>query len=348
MELLVLGINHKTAAIEVREKFYLTPTQQELLLSQLKNDPNVAEAFVISTCNRTELYLHCVSDTFNTDLFFNLISSIKKIDLDKKLISTVYMYKDAEVVSHLFNVACGMDSLVLGEKQILGQVKLSFERSAQMGLFSKHFNILSNLAIRAGKKAQTETHIGSGGSSVSWAAISMAQKIIGDLTKASVLIIGAGKMSKLAVGQIFNKGFKKLYLMNRTPENAEPLAQKFNAETVPFCDIKEVLSQVDLVFCASGAPHYIIDQKTLVKVMPQRAQKPIVFLDISMPRNISPDITALAGVSLYTIDDLEGIVQENMAKRQEAVLQVQIIVQNKIKEYFEKISDLTASSFKYA
>ncbi len=340
MNISVIGLNHKAAPIDIREKFYLNPTQQELFLSELKSNPAVAESFILSTCNRTEVYSHNIDDRLHPTLFMRMIMNIKKIQFTTEFESYFYHLKDEEAIDHLFKVSSGLDSLVLGEKQILGQVKEAFERARAMGMFSKHFNVLSNLAIRAGKKAQTETNISLGGSSISWAAIEMAEKHLGTLADKSILIIGAGKMSELAVTQIQNKGLKKLYLMNRTPENAMTLAEKYGGEAVGFCDIKEILSSVDLCICSVGAPHYIIDKSTVQRVLPATGSKKIMFIDISMPRNIDPAVADLNGVLLYTIDDLKEVVDLNMKLREQSIAQVHEIIQQKITEYEQKISRL--------
>lgn len=342
MEIIVVGINHKTAPISIREKFYLNSTQQDLLLSDLKSDPAVVEAFVLSTCNRTETYVHVINEEYEPERIVMQICQIREIAYNSGLMGYFYVISKREAVEHLLRVTTGLDSLVLGEKQILGQVKIAFEKSQAKRFLGRHFNILSNVAIRTGKKAQHETDISSGGSSISWAAVAKAEKYLGTLSDKSVLMIGAGVMSKLAVGQISNKGFKKLYLMNRTIEHVQVLADAFSGEVVSFCDIKEILSAVDLCICSSSAPHYILDKQTVEKVMELRAGKRLIFMDISMPRNIDPAVASVENVVLYHIDDLESVVQENLMKRQAAVYEVEKIVAAKLDEYYSKITRLSS------
>ena len=247
MKTLLFGLSHKTAPIEIREQFCLTTTEQDLLLSELKSDPSVSEAFIIATCNRTELYLHAINQhTFSAVAVVELIAQIKEENIERDLAKYFYTLEGEEVLHHLMRVTTGLNSLILGEKQILGQVKKAFERARMRGMLTRDFNILANLTVRAGKKAQTETNISFGGCSVSWAALTQAEKVLNSLSDKSVLIIGAGEMSKLAVGQISNRGFKNLYLMNRTTEHAENLASQFSATVAAFCDIKEILREVDL------------------------------------------------------------------------------------------------------
>jgi len=343
MNILAIGINHKTAGIEIREKFYFTPLEQELLLSELKNQPALIEAFILSTCNRTELYLSTLPDTIDLNFVLNLFGNIKKIKNPAAFKKYFYIYSQEEAVRHLFRVTSALDSLVLGERQILGQVRSSFEKAKQKGLIGRYFNIMSNLAIRTGKKAQSETHISYGGSSVSWAAVSLAEELLGSLKERSVLIMGAGKMSELAVGQMVNKKFRKLYLMNRTQANAEALAQQYCCMAAPFCDLKEILAEVDLCICSVSAPHYIVDELVVRKVMASRQNK-LIFIDISMPRNIDPQVAAIPHVHLFEIDDLDRVVTKNMEKRKTAAEDVSALVDRNVKAFYQKIQKLTSVS----
>ncbi len=337
MNIIVFGINHKNTPIEIRERFSLSPIQQDLLLSELKNDPAIIEAFVFSTCNRVEVYAHVLDLEMDITSIIHKIFLIKKISFTKELIKYFYKYVGENAVRHLFRVSTGLDSMVLGEKQILGQVKVSFERAQKFSMFGKHFNILSNLAIRSGKKAQNETNISAGGSSVSWAAIAKAEQVIGSLDDKSILIIGSGKMSDLALTQVKNKGFRKIVLMNRTQAHAESLAQKHGVEVKDFCDIKGVLSEVDICFCSAGAPHHILEKFTVEKIMMLRQNRPLLFIDISMPRNIDPLVAEVSNVHLYAIDDLKEAVDSTMKLRKQAIVAVENIILKKITEYSRKI-----------
>lgn len=341
MQLTLIGLNHKTAPIEIREKFYLNPSQQDLFLSELKSMPNVAEAFVLSTCNRTEIYAHVLDEHTSPDIFVRMIMNIKKIQFSEDFKDYFYRYGGSDVIEHLFKVSAGMDSLVLGEKQILGQVKASVERARTSGIFSKYFNILTQLAIRVGKKAQNETKISFGGSSIGWAAIEQAEKDLGTLNEKTILMIGAGKMGEVAAGQLQNKGLKKLYVMNRTQETAESLAARFGAEAIGFMEIKDALCEVDVCLCSVSAPHYILDQTTVKKVMQYRKGRPLLLIDISMPRNIDPHINEIEGITLYHIDDLTQVVDASMKVRQEAISSVEEIIAQKLKEFDQKLLRLS-------
>ena len=342
--MIVTGLNHKTAPIEIREKFYLNPIQQDLLLLELKNHPLVSEAFVLSTCNRIEVYLKRTDISLNQRFVIDFISKVKRIPFNFDINKYVYTYENTKAIEHLLKVASGLDSLILGEKQILGQVKKATEKSREFGLLSKYFNILTNIAIRAGKKAQSETDISFGGSSISWAAIEMAQQILGTLENKTVLIIGAGKMGELALGNLHNHSVAKIYLMNRTGEKAEDLAKQYGGIAASFWDIKEILSEVDVCFCSVGAPHYILDVEKISQIMRFRNGRRLVLIDISMPRNIDPAVGQLEGVHLSSIDALDGVVQKNMKKRQEAINQVESIISQKMFEFTQKWDKLESLS----
>jgi len=341
MNIIAIGINHKNTPIEVREKLFLTPVQRDLLLSELKNNPAVTEACVLSTCNRVEIYVHVLDGDMDLTPFIQLIFQIKKVPFTPEWKQYFYTYHGQAAIRHLLEVSAGLDSLVLGEEQILGQVKMAFDRARESGIFSRNFNILSNIVVRAGKKVRHETNINRGGSSVSWAAIVKAEEVLGSLKARSILVIGAGKMSELAVGHIQNKEFKKLFLMNRTQDNAQNLAKKYGGEAVSFCDMKEILSQVDICICSAGAPHYLLEKSLVERIIPLRNNKQLVFIDISMPRNIDPSISELENVLLYQMDDLKEVVDSNMKMREKAIEEVQRIIDDKLAEYNAKLKKLS-------
>ncbi len=336
----VIGINHKKAPVEIRERFSLSDTEQKLLLSELKNRPDVIEAFVLSTCNRVEVYANLLHQKQDPFFLIEIICQIKKIPFTADLHEYFYTYENKEATRHLLRVSSGLDSLILGEREILGQVKTAVLKAQELALFQQHFNILSNLAIRTGKKAQTETDISCGGSSVGWAAVVFAEKILGSLEDKNVLVIGAGKMSLLTLQQMANKGLKKLYLMNRTHEKAVPMAENYHAHLVSLYDLKDILTKVDACVCAVAAPHYIIEKELLTSVMAARNHRPLIIIDIAVPRNVDPTAAEVDGVILSTVDDLEAVITQTMAKRQAAIEAVEAIVAAKHADFYEKIQKI--------
>ena len=341
MNIFTIGISHKTAPIDIREKFYLTEAERELLISILRSEPSVAEVLILSTCNRTEIYANVIlQDALESIL--RLLFKIKKLSFTDNLKKYFYRYNGQAAVEHLLRVSAGLDSIVLGEKQILGQVKRAIEFSRERNMMGKSFNVLADLAVRTGKKAQSETQIGFGGVSVSWSAVTVAQKRLGTLQEKSVLIIGAGKMGHLAASHLKNKKIGHLYVMNRSIEKAEDLADKFGGTPVSFWDIKNILQEVDVCICSVGAPHYIVEKDYVESAMAGRQDKELLCIDISIPRNIDPEVSSISGVSLITIDDLGNVVAENMEKRYSALSQVESIIAGKIEEYNRKISKIKA------
>ena len=339
MQFVVVGINHKTAPIEIREKFYCAPAQQELLLSEFKSRPFIIEGLVLSTCNRTEIYSHILS-TRNADDLLALLFETKGLKVTEALKKCFYIYFGEEAVRHFFNVTVGLDSLIMGEKQILGQVKEAVALARRKTMLGKYLNVLSNLAVHTGKKAQSETDISFGGCSISWAAVVMAEKMLGDLKEKSVLVIGAGKMGEMALTQMQKKGAKDIFIMNRTESCALELARRLNGEAVSFGDLKEVLAKADVCICSVSAPHYILDKSTVEKVMAAGRKNKLVFIDISMPRNIDPEIARIENVLLFHIDDLDKVVGDSMKKRQAAVREVEGIITEKINSFNAKISKI--------
>jgi glutamyl-tRNA reductase len=331
MNICAVGINHKTSMIEIREKFYLQPVERELLLSELKNDPRVAEAFVLSTCNRTEIYANVLSET--PDVLMEVLFKVKKMTFNEDMKSHFYTFWGREAVVHLLRVTTGLDSLIIGEKQILGQMKEALEFSAGRGMMGKQFNILANIVLQTGKKVRRETQIDFGGSSISWASVMMAQNILGSLQGRTVLIVGSGKMGRLAVEQLNNKGTKAIYIMNRTMEKAQELAHQNGGIAVPFWEMKEILPNVDVCICSANCSHYLIDRELMAGIMEVRQEK-MVCIDISVPRNIDPDVAGIKNVSLLTVDDLDRAVEDNIQKRQGAAIQVEKIITDKVEQFF--------------
>ena len=343
MNIIAIGINHRTSPIETREKFFLRSIDRELLLSELKNQPSVLEALTLSTCNRTEIYASTLGE--DSAVLLRTLFSVKKILPTEELQKQFYLYRGKDAVVHLLRVACGLDSLIVGEQQILGQLKEAVLLSRKQNMIARHFNILTHIAIRAGKKAQTETKIGAGGSSVSWAAVTMAEQTLGTLEGKSVLIVGAGKMGSLVGDYLKQKNVGQVYVMNRSEDKGALLARQLGGAPVSFWDMREILNKVDVCICSVGAPHYLIEKDLVEPVMKGKNSRRLVFIDISMPRNIHPNVGSVKNVSLLTIDDLDKVVEDNVKKRFAAVGDVEQIIFKKVDEFYFKISRLNAQEF---
>lgn len=336
MNYVLVGISHKTSCVDVREKFFLTDDEKGVLLTELKFDPRVVEAFVLSTCNRTEIYAHLIND--EPDVLFEKLFALKNLTNKNNFEDYFYVKRDSDFIYHLFAVACGLDSLVLGEKQILGQLKNAAELARQKRTLNKIFNILLNICIATGKTVQAKTSISSGGSSISWAAVATAQRILKTLDQKSILIIGAGKMSQLTAGQLLRKSVSNIFVANRTFQKAKELAHKIGGKAVMFWDLKNILIETDACICSAGANYFLIEPEAVAEVMRLRLGKPLLLIDISTPRNINPKVAEIPGVHLITIDDLQNTVQEHYETRKGAVMKVETIIREKISFFFNKVN----------
>ena len=343
MHILAFGLNHKTAPIEIREKFYLNETQQELLLSELKHRSDVLAAVVVSTCNRIEVYCEVTrSDISATDILQQFFE-VKKVAWHADLANYFYIYHQEEALRHILRVVSSVDSLVLGEKQILGQIKKAFDLSHRRQMLSRYFNILQQIVVRTGKLVHSETDIGYGGTSVSWAAVKFAAEKLDSLSGKSVMVVGSGQMGQLALRQLSLLDIDDLFIMNRTKEKAEDAAHEYNAKAVSFMHLPKLLKTVDVCICAVDAPHYVIEKEVIDMILPER-KAPLLMIDISMPRNIDPVIDDFEGVSVYTIDDLDGHLEASLQKRRAAIPAVNKIIDKKMSALYEKIEKMNTFS----
>jgi len=335
MPFLLAGVNHKSCPLDIREKFFLQPAEKDTLLAELKSDPRVLAAIILSTCNRTEIYLDLIdadpSGVLNT--FFR----IKHIPSYQGMEQYFYTLHDEDAVRHLFRVVSGMDSLILGEKQILGQVKGTVACSQEKRMMNRAFNLLSNMAIETGKKVRRETSIDFGGSSVSWAAVVKAEEILGTLEGKNVLLMGSGKMGALASQQLQNKKLANIFVMNRTQEKAEELAAQCGGTAVSFWQIRDVFESIDVCICSTGAPHYLADRSLVEEVMALRPERPMAIIDIAVPRNIDPQVAGVEGVSLLTVDELAQTLEDTMNKRKNAVELAERIIAAKVAEFYKAL-----------
>lgn len=323
MHLKVLGLNHRTAPIEVREKFSISKDILKRELENLDDYDDLSEAVILSTCNRSEIYVVTAQDcAAGVYQFMNdLIGSV-----DEKFL---YEFDDEACVSHLFEVAAGLDSLVLGEGQILSQVKEAYRIAKTAQTTSTILNTLFNRAIATGKKVRTETKIAYNSVSVSSAAVELANKKLGGLIGKSVLIFGAGKMAQLTAQHLLSHGVKKIFVANHHLERAEDMASKIGGQAVAWEDAFISAANVDIIITSTGAPHYVVKTWQTQQLMTRRNGRGIFFIDIAVPRDVDPEVGKINGVTLYNIDDLESVVEKNLQARQrEALLAKKIIAED--------------------
>jgi len=325
MHIVVIGLNYRTAPVEVRERFTIAPERLPQAVRELKSWKSVLECVIVGTCNRTELYAVVDRDNFCPQHVRNFMASWFEIDKDE-FAPYLYTYEDEAAKRHLFRVACGLDSMVLGETQILGQVRDAFLLAQNERATGTLFNMLFKQAITVAKKAHSETGIGENAVSVSYAAIELGKRIFGSYRNKTVLIVGAGKMSELTVKHLAASGAERIAVTNRTYERAVELAGKFGGQAVPFDRLPALLKEADVVISSTGSAATILSKRDMEAAMRDRAERPMFMIDIAVPRDLDPGIHDVPNVYLYDIDDLEGIVEANMELRRQQSTRIEAMI----------------------
>lgn len=332
MKAFVVGLNHKIADVDVREKLAFNGPKLEEGLTRFRELPEVDEAVILSTCNRVELYAN-VRDTEKASeavrTFLSEFHNINKGSLDNAL----YIYDDMQAVRHIFRVASSLDSMVVGEPQILGQLKAAFELALSKKTTGVLLNKLLKKAISVAKRVRTETRIAENAVSISFAAVELAKKIFTDLSKRVFMLLGAGEMAELAAKHLISSGVKEVLVSNRTYNRACDLAKEFNGRPVPFDDFIREMARTDIVICSTGAPNYILSKVQMQKVMKERKHRQVFIIDISVPRNIDPEINDLENVYLYNVDDLQGVVKANVFERQKEAEKAEKIIEEELENF---------------
>lgn len=314
MTILVLGLNHKTANVNIRERLAFNGQKLDEGIFRLKVLPEISEVAILSTCNRVEIYA-LANDVQNSSNaikdFLSEFHSIKREEFEKAL----YFMNGQDSVHHIFRVASSLDSMIVGEPQILGQLKEAFDFALNKKTTGPILNRLMKKAISVAKRVRTETRIAENAVSISFAAVELARKIFKELSGKSFILIGAGEMAELAAKHLLNNGAKDVRVANRTYERGCEIARDFNGRAVRFEDLFAELVTTDIVICSTGAADYVIKKGEMQKIMRERRYKPVFLIDISVPRNIDPDINDIDNAYLYNIDDLQEVVDTNMLER---------------------------------
>ena len=326
MEIGLIGLNHKTAPVELREKLSAACTQTGPAVEVLKALPTVQETLFLTTCNRVEILFTAEG----LDEAFKGFLETWSRDLHQapaELQGCIYTYRADEAVRHLFRVAASLDSLVVGEPQILGQIKEAYREASQSRSTGVILNRLLHRAFSTAKRIRTETGIADHAVSISFAAVELAKKIFQELAGKKVLLIGAGEMAELAAEHLLNNKVAEIVVANRTLERAQELAHRWRGRAVPLEEVPSVLVQTDIVISSTGSPDLLIQRSQVKAIMKQRRQRPLFFIDIAVPRDIDPGVNDLDNVYLYDIDDLQGVVTQNMAARKNEAVEAERIVQ---------------------
>ncbi|HUN77983.1 MAG TPA: glutamyl-tRNA reductase [Solirubrobacteraceae bacterium] len=338
-ELLALGISHKTAPVAVRERIAFTETGAVALAQRLIATPEIREAVVLCTCNRTELYL-VVGDPVRAEA--DALGMLAR-DADirpTELAEAIYSPRNCDAARQLYRVTAGLESMILGEAEIQGQVKRAFEAALQAGVTGGFSNRLFAAALTTGKRVRSETGIGSSRVSVPSVAVGLARDVLGDLRERHVVILGAGDTSELTARALAEGGAGTMFVANRHADRALSLAQRFGGSVVGLHDLPEQLVAADIVVSSTSSPHPIVGHEELELVLGQRAGRPLLLIDIAVPRDIDPRCGDLPGVTLYDIDDLQDVVARNLSTRAEELPQAQEIVEEEIRRFARWLGQL--------
>jgi len=339
MNIVVVGLSHKTAAVEIREKVAFAPTHMEKPLHALVALDDITEAVIVSTCNRVEIYVTTRDIAGGIARVKRFLADYHKVALES-LEPHLYALHGEDAIRHVFRVASSLDSMVVGEPQILGQIKTSYGYAAEYRSSGIILNRFLHKAFSVAKRVRTETKIASSAVSVAFAAVELARKIFNDLSDKTVMLIGAGEMCELAAKHFLNNGVRGLMVTNRTFERAERLADEFDGKAIRFDDLFDQLHKADIVLSSTGAPHAIIGARDLDDVMRRRKQKPMFFIDIAIPRDIDPAVNDVENVYLFTVDDLQEVVSANLQQRNEEAKKAEDIVNQEIGQFFKWLSSL--------
>ncbi len=365
--IVLIGLNHNTASVEIREKLSFSEEEIKRALDILRE--SIEEVIIFSTCNRTEIIFSSDNKDNAAKTVKNFISDFKNLPL-KTFKNFLYTYENIDAIRHTFRVTASLDSMILGEAQILGQIKKAYKISVNKKSSGAVLNRLMHKAFFTAKKVRTETGIGDNAVSISYAAVELAKKIFENLNEKNILLIGAGEMAELTVEHLIKLNTGKVYIANRTFENGVKLAKKFCGEAVKFEEIEKHLVLADIVISSTNAESFIIKKENVRKIIRKRRGKPLFFIDIAVPRDIEPEINSLQNSYVYDIDDLKNVITENIDKRrkeavkaerfiEEAVLNFQdwaecleviptiIALKNKLENITKTELKKTASSLKY-
>ncbi|HEY9200032.1 MAG TPA: glutamyl-tRNA reductase [Gammaproteobacteria bacterium] len=336
MSIITLGLNHKTAPVEIRERLSFSPESLAEAVKSLSALEGISEAAILSTCNRTELYCNTGTDDELTPRAIEQVTEwlsrfhgLNSAEIHPHL----YSHRHEDAIRHALQVACGLDSLVLGEPQILGQMKQAYAQANQQGTMGSLLGKLFQHAFSVAKQVRTDTEIGSSPVSVAFAAVSLSKQIFGELNQHTALMIGAGETIELAARHLHGSKIKRMIIANRSVEKGQALAEQFGAEAIALPQIPELLPQADIVISSTASPLPILGKGMVEKALKKRKHKPIFMCDIAVPRDVEAEVGELDDVFLYTVDDLQEIIQENIESRQEAAEQAREIIESQVDDF---------------
>lgn len=335
MTLIAFGINHKTAPVDIREKVAFAPEKMESALHECVKNGEVNEAAIVSTCNRTELYFSLHENEakeydFKKQLeWFCQYHNLKVEDVEPY----IYLHSNNNAVQHILRVASGLDSLVLGEPQILGQIKDAYSTANNAGTIGRQLNRLFQHTFSVAKQVRTDTAIGASPVSVAFAAVTLSKRIFANLSEHTALLIGAGETTELVARHLADQGVNKMIVANRTVERAQSLANNFNAEAIALSDMPERLVEADIIISSTASQLPILGKGAVERALKLRKHRPMFMVDIAVPRDIEPEVGSLDDVYLYTVDDLHEVIEEGRHSREEAAKQAEEIIENQVDHF---------------
>jgi len=345
VEIVCFGLSHHTAPVDLRERFAIADGEAAELTARLKAAPGVGEAVIVSTCNRVEFYVAAEEQAAAlaaVEAF--LVTRAASADREH-----FFQHSTAQSVRHLFRVVSGLDSMVLGETEILGQVKKAYAAAQAAGATSKHLNKLFQRAFNVAKDVRTNTNITRGSVSVGSVAVELSEKIFGRLADCRVMILGAGEMSELTAGALQARGVKTIFVANRSHDRAVVLAEKMNGKAVRFDDWAREIHDVDILIGSTAAPHHVLTAAQLAPVMRTRADRPLFCIDLAVPRDIEPAVNDLDGVYLYDIDSLQAIAEQSMNTRRQEIAVCEQMIERHALEFGEWLAGgWTAAGVRYS
>jgi glutamyl-tRNA reductase len=340
MNIVLVGISHKTAPLEIRERLAFSEARLQDALGELVDQDAVEEGLIVSTCNRVELLASAPSGADRgLDRLMEFLCEFHNLNPDE-LNGHLYRHSDTEAVKHVFRVASSLDSMVVGESQILGQVKYAYQAAVEAGTIGRVLSQLMHRTLHVAKRIRTETGVAHNPVSVSSVAVELARKIFNELSDKTVLLVGAGETAELAARSLIDAGTSKLLVTNRTAERAGEIALNFGGVAVGFEGFYDVLSSVDIVLCSTGAPAYVIRPAETRRALKSRKRGPLLFVDISVPRNVDPSIADIENTFLFDIDDLDSIVQDNLRERASEARVAETIVEAEVHTFIKQLRSL--------
>ncbi len=340
MNLIAISINHRTAPVELREAVYLKEDEIRPFINIAK-DNQIKEGLILSTCNRTEIFGIPSNEESSHKNFQNLLLNFKQSQNINEQHFQNFVSRDA--IKHLFSVATGIDSLLVGDNQVFKQVKDSFQISEESNFSGYIMHRIFDSAIRAGKRAISETAISEGAVTVSYAAVQLTEKIFSNLSKKSALVIGAGETGEIAAKHLSEKGIGSLAVTNRTQEKADMLAKKLNAKVVPFTEFKDLIYKFDIIISATAAPEILIRKDDVKTALKKRSNSPMILMDIAVPRDIDPETKKIDYIFYHDLDSLNIIVDQNLSKRKSEIPKVEKIIEEELNSFWEWYNSLQAA-----